>query len=85
MFPINFILLWSYQQSAVNVPHVVSALKNFTLDCNLISVFVELVVFAMVILYLLKFSTMVIVDNFSKYEKIAAKFELFAKKNATFF
>ena len=56
----------SYPQSGVNAQHIVIALSCFTLVCNVISVLVEMVNFAMVK-----------VDNFCKNRLIAVYLKLF--------
>ena len=61
----------SYPQSGVNALHIVIALNYFTPVCNRISVFVEMVIFAMVK-----------VGNFPKDELIAVYFERFDGKYA---
>ena len=64
-------MLLSYPQPGVNALHIVIALNHFTLVCNVISVVVEMVSFAMVK-----------VDNFCKNKLIAVQFKLFDRKNA---
>ena len=61
----------SYPQSGVSVLHIVNALIYFILVCNVVSVLVEMVNFAMVK-----------VDNFCKNKIIAVYFKLFDGKNA---
>ena len=46
--PMRIIVLLSYPQSGVSALHIVIALKNLPLVCNVISVLVEMVNFAMV-------------------------------------
>ena len=48
MSPMRVLVLLSNPQSGVNALHIVSALNYFTLVCNVISVLVEMVIFAMV-------------------------------------
>ena len=57
--PMRWIVLLSYAQLGVNALHIVIALNYFTLVCNLITVLVDLVIFAMVK-----------VDNFCKNKLI---------------
>ena len=57
-------MLLSYPRSGVNGLHIVTALKYFTLVCNVISVLVKMVNFAMVK-----------VDNFCKNKLIAEYFK----------
>ena len=64
-------MLLSYPRSGVNAPHIVIDLNYFTLVCNVISVLVEMVNFALVK-----------VDNFCKNKLIAVKFQLFHGKYA---
>ena len=58
--PMIIIVLMSYPQSMVNALHIVIAINYFTFVCNVISVLVEVVNFAMVK-----------VDNFCKNKLIA--------------
>ena len=64
-------MLSLYPQSRVNALHIVIALNYFTLACNVISVLVEMVNFAMIK-----------VDNFCKNKLIAVEFKLFDGKHA---
>ena len=48
MSPMRIIVLLSYPQSGVNALHIVIALTFFTLVCNLKTVLVEMVTFAIV-------------------------------------
>ena len=64
-FPISLLVLLSYQQSGVNVLYIVISLKCFTFVCNVISVLVEVVDFAMVKLYnLFKYKYLSCSSNF---------------------
>ena len=63
-------MLLSYAQLGVNALHIVIALNYFTLVCNLITVLVDLVIFAMVK-----------VDNFCKNKLIDVQFEDFDEKD----
>ena len=49
--PMRLIVLLSYSQSGVNALHIVIALNYFTFVHNVISVFVEIVLFALVKVY----------------------------------
>ena len=59
--PMRIIVLLSYPQSGLKALHILIALNSFTLVCNVVSVLVEMVNFAMVK-----------VDNFCKNKLIAA-------------
>ena len=67
----RIIVLLSHSQSSVNALHFVIALNYFTLACNVISVLVEMVNFAMVK-----------VDNFCKIKMIAVYFKVFDRNYA---
>ena len=62
----RIIVLLSYPQSGLNAIHIVSALNLFTPVCNVMSVLVEMVNFAIGK-----------VDNFCKNKLIAVLFKLF--------
>ena len=44
--PMRLIVLWHYPKSGENAPHIVDALNFFTPVCNVISVLVDMVSFA---------------------------------------
>ena len=64
-------MLFSFPQSGVNARHIVIVLIYFTLVCNVKSVLVEIVTFAMVE-----------VKKFCKKQLIAVRFKLFDGKDA---